>query len=350
MKSKVVIKECLTYDLDKLEDVLGESLELLGGREAFFKPGQSVLIKPNLLTDAKPEEGITTHPNFVQAAVRVFKKAGLKLAIADIPGASKFELNLERVYKATGMLDLARSENVRLLTGSKFIEEEGVVFSNWVREFDHIVSLPKFKTHSLTTLTGAVKNVFGLTPHLYRVGLHKNFIRRDDFAKVVLNIYKKCRPILSFVDGIVALEGNGPGHGVIKKNLGLVAVSSDALALDSLLTYIMGLRPEVVATNREGRLQGLGETDLDKIEVLGDSLLGFRSSNFRLPPSYLTANLPRPVLNFLGRFAEFRPRVDKAQCNGCRICIENCPLQAIDLSDKKAKIDYKKCVDCFCCF
>ena len=179
MKSKIVVKSCLTYELDKLEEVLTESLNLIGGPSAFFKPGKTCLVKPNLLTNAKPGEGITTHPNFVQAVVRILKKSGLKVAIADIPGEYKLEANLERVYDATGMREVAKKENIDLLVGSKFIEEEGVIFSAWVREFDYLVSLPKFKTYSLMTLTGAVKNVFGLTPRLYRVNLHKKFVRQD---------------------------------------------------------------------------------------------------------------------------------------------------------------------------
>jgi len=349
MKSKVAVKFCLTYDLDKLQDTLMECLALLGGPLAFFKPGKSALIKPNLLTNAKPEEGITTHPNFVQALVRILKKARLELAIADIPGEHRLESNLEKVYNVTGMQDIAKKEGIRLLTETKFIEEDGVIFSSWVREFDYLISLPKFKTHSLMTLTGAIKNVFGLTPRLYRIGLHKEFIHRDDFAKMLLNVYRKCKPTISFVDGVVAMEGNGPAYSGTLRNVGLVAVSGDALALDSILAHIMGLRPHDVATNREGSLQGLGKTDLEEIEVMGDNLQDFKTTDFKLPPAYLFSRFPKPTLKFLNRLAEFRPKVHKPKCNGCRICIENCPLSAIELQNRKAKIDYQRCVDCFCC-
>jgi uncharacterized protein (DUF362 family)/Pyruvate/2-oxoacid:ferredoxin oxidoreductase delta subunit len=285
----------------------------------------------------------------VQAVVQILKNIGLEVAIADIPGEHKLEANLEKVYNVTGMLDVARKEGIRLLTETKFIEQDGVIFSSWVREFDYLVSLPKFKTHSLMTLTGAVKNVFGLTPRLYRVNLHKKFVRQDDFAKMLLDVYRKCKPTISFVDGIVAMEGNGPAYSGILKNVGLVATSTDALALDSILTYIMGLKPQDIATNREGKLQDLGVTDLEEIEVLGDRLEGFRTSDFELPPMHLLNRLPKSTLKFLNRLAEFRPKVDRPKCNGCRVCIENCPLLAIELKDKKAKIDYQKCVNCFCC-
>lgn len=349
MKAKVVVKSCLTYDLDNLEEILLESLLLLGGPSAFFKRGESVLIKPNLLTNARPEEGITTHPNFVQAVVRIFKKADLEIAIADIPANHKLETNLEIVYNVTGMQNVAEKEGVRLLTETKFIVEGEVIFSSWVREFDHLISLPKFKTHSLLTLTGAVKNVFGLTPRLYRINLHKRFAQPDDFAKMLLDVYKKCKPTISFVDGIVAMEGNGPAHGGKLRNVGLVAVSSDAFALDSILACIMGIEPEDIPTNREGRLQNLGITDLEDIKVIGDNLEDFQKFDFKLPPTYLIRQVPKTALKFLNRFAQFRPRVDKYKCNGCRICIENCPLSAIELQNKKAEIDYGKCVDCFCC-
>lgn len=349
MMARVAIKLCHTYDLDRLEEVLAESLELIGGSSSFFKSGESALVKPNLLTDAKPEDGITTHPNFVQAVVRTLKKAGLRVAIADIPGEHRLESNLEKVYIATGMRDVSEKENVKLLTETKFIEEDGVIFSSWVREFDYLISVPKLKTHVLMTLTGAVKNIFGLTPRLYRINLHRSFIRPDDFAKMLLNVYRKCKPTLSFVDGILAMEGNGPAHSGTLRDLGLVAASSDAFALDSVLAYIMGLKPEDIPTNRQGSFESLGVTDLEDIEVLGDGLENFRRSDFELPPTYLVTRLPEAVLKFLTRLAQFRPRVDRAICNGCRVCIENCPLSAIELKDRKAKIDYQRCVDCFCC-
>lgn len=349
MKASVVIKHCNGYELYKLECILKEVLQLLGGASIFFKAGQRVLVKPNLLTDAKPEEAITTHPKFVQAVVRILKKTGLEVAIADIPAHSKLELNLERVYNATGMQDVAREEKIKLLTETRFIEEEGVIFSSWVKEYDHIVSLPKFKTHSLMTLTGAVKNLFGLTPRLYRINLHKSFVRPDDFASVLLGVYKKCKPTLTFVDGILALEGNGPAHSGIPKNVGLVAASGDAFALDSVLAHVMGLKPDDIATCRQAKMQNLGATNLEEIEIKGDALEYLLINDFKLPPAYMLAHLPRGMLKFLNRFAEFRPRVDKFKCNGCRICVENCPLSAIGIKERKAKIDYQKCIDCFCC-
>lgn len=347
--AKVALKACPAYELDRLEDVFRELLSLLGGSSVFFKAGERILIKPNLLTSAKPEEAVTTHPVFVQAAVRILREIGLEVSIADIPADYRLEANLERVYNATGMQDVAREEKVRLLTETRFIEEEGVIFSGWMREFDHIVSLPKFKTHSLTTLTGAVKNMFGLTPRLYRVNLHKNFTEPDDFAKMLLGVYRKCRPTISFVDGITALEGDGPAHNGTPRKVGLVAASSDAPALDSILAHIMGLKPDDIATNRQAGIQNLGTINLEEIEIKGDDLGDFLTGSFKLPPAHMLARMPDGMWKFLNRFAQFRPRVDKFKCNGCRICVENCPLSVIEIKERKARIDYQKCIDCFCC-
>lgn len=348
-KAEVALKACFAYELDRLENVFRELLSLLGGPSVFFKAGERVLIKPNLLTSAKPEEAITTHPVFVQAAVRILKEIGLEVSIADIPGEHNLEINLDRLYRTTGMQDVAEKEGVKLLTGCKFFEEEGVVLNSWVREFDHIVSLPKFKTHSLTTLTGAVKNIFGLTPRLYRVNLHKNFTKPDDFAKMLIGVYRKCKPTITFVDGIMALEGDGPAHNGTPRKVGLVAASNDAFALDSILAHVMGLKPDDIATNRQARIQNLGTTTLEEIEIKGDALGDFLTGSFKLPPAYMLARIPSGLLRFLNRFAEFRPRVDKFKCNGCRICVENCPLSVIEIKGRKAKIDYRKCIDCFCC-
>ncbi|MEK6646595.1 MAG: DUF362 domain-containing protein [Candidatus Firestonebacteria bacterium] len=349
MKSKVAIKYCDTYDLDKLENVFKEILILLYGESIPFKKGEKVLLKPNLLTDAAPEYAITTHPIFVQAVVRVFKNMGLKIAIADIPAGHRLEKNLDKVYSITGMADVAKKENVHLLTETKFVQEDGIIFSSWMKEFDHIVSLPKLKTHSQMILTGAVKNMFGLIPRLYRVNLHRDFIKPDDFAVLLLEIYKKCKPTISFVDGIIALEGNGPAHNGIPKNIGLIAASSDALALDSILAKIIGLNPEDISTNKIGKLKNLGITDLKNIEIKGDKIEKFLGADFKLPPKYILKNAPELLLKILKKSAEFRPKVDKTKCTACRICVENCPLAAIDIKNKIANINYKKCIDCFCC-
>ena len=199
------------------------------------------------------------------------------------------------------------------------------------------------------SLDGAVKNIFGLTPRLYRVNLHKNFTKPDDFAVMLLDVYRKCKPTIAFVDGIMALEGDGPAHKGTPRKVGLVAASSDALALDSILAHIMGLKPDDIATNRQGRIQNLGVTDLEEIRIKGDDIKNFLGEGFKLPAGYLFSCLPKAVVKILSRFAEFRPRVDKFKCNGCRICIENCPLSVIEIKGRKAKIDYRKCIDCFCC-
>lgn len=349
MKAKVCIKGCRTYDLADLEKAISECLDYLGGCSVFFKKGARVLLKPNLLTDAAPEEGITTHPRFVQAVARVLKRHGVDVAVADIPAEHRLEANSERVYLKTGMREIAEREGLRLLSGPKFVEEDGVIFSAWAREFDGLVSLPKFKTHSLTTLTGAVKNMFGLTPRLYRIHLHKTYVKSEDFARMLVQVWEKCRPALSIVDGIVGMEGNGPGHSGTVRDVGVVVASGDAFAADSVLARMMGLKPLDISTNKEGKRRGAGVVDVADIEIGGDAHLARAVPGFALPPASLLLRFPAWAVVFLNALAEFRPRVDRGKCNGCRICAENCPISAIDFPGRQARIDYAKCVDCFCC-
>ena len=346
---KVSIKKCGSYNREELGSGIKDLVERLGGIGAFVKKGESVLVKPNLLSNSEPSSGINTHPEFVRAVVRILKTVAGDIAIGDIPGDHGSVLDIDRLYSVSGMEKVAAEEGVRLVKHQKYEKQDEVLISSWVKEFDKIISLPKFKTHALMVLTGAVKNVFGLTPRIYRLNLHRLNPSPKELARVLVDVYEKAKPALSIVDGIVAMEGNGPGSSGEIKNLGFIGASADAVALDSVMAKIMGLEPRDIFTTKQAEDRGLGTADLTKIEILGDRIDDFMGGTYKLPPVSVLTKAPLWMLNILGGLAKLSPKVLTALCTSCKTCIESCPVEAISLDKGKAKVDYSKCVSCFCC-
>jgi ferredoxin len=145
------------------------------------------------------------------------------------------------------------------------------------------------------------------------------------------------------------MEGEGPGTSGKLRNVGLVLSSSDAVALDSILSLIMGLSPGQILTTKEAARRKLGIADSNSIETLGENLKDFDLKPFDLPSVPITQRLPEPLINIAKNFIKFYPRIDRKACNLCQACLKACPKQAITIKFESINIDYSKCVSCFCC-
>lgn len=363
MKSKAALVKCNSYNQDLLYSRVEEALSYLGGIGNFIRAGSRVLLKPNLLMAALPEKHITTHPEFVRAVIRILKKAGCSIFLGD--GPSVFGRNIQdihKVYEATGMDRVAKEENIELVDFTKrfMVNIEGLAgpvqsfpLASWVKECDHIINLPKFKTHEFMILTGAVKNLFGLVPGTYKLEFHKKFYDPEKFADALLNIYQTVKPCLSIIDAISGMEGNGPATSGVVRDFGFILAGSDAVSLDYILAQLMGVKAQDIFTNRRARLKNIGNTDLSNIEVYGEAVSSCRINRFKLPETSLKQNLkkalPRFVVNILLRFLNFRPRIDTDLCRLCEACIKNCPQKTIYMKKGRVVIDYSSCISCFCC-
>lgn len=319
---------------------------LVGGIEAFVKPGTKVLLKPNLLSARPPEDAVDTHPEVVRAVVRLIKGAGATPIIGDSPGG--FGKNIAEVFEVSGMRKMAEEEDVELVkfTTSKFVED--IPVSRWVFNCDLFISIPKFKTHSITILTAALKNTFGTIVGLYKAGCHSKAPKPEEFAKVIAKIHSIARPHLHIVDGVVAMEGDGPSGGDLR-NMGLIMAGADAVAVDSCLGRIMGLDPWNIPVTREAYNMGLGEMDLTKIELAGDDIKGFIKEDFRLPQTTPLKFLPKAIANSVAALIRFKPYIDSEICARCNLCKISCPVDCITIEKEFCRIDYKKCVRCLCC-
>ncbi len=348
MKSKVSIVRCKSYDKDLLFEALNKGISLIGGVETIVKENSGVLIKPNLLSARKPDEAVTTHPEFIRAIIKVLKKRNCKISLGDSPSGYGSNL-VEKIYEVTGMQSVCRQEGINLIKFDEAVMIDGIPVAKSILESDLVISVPKFKTHNITVLTGAIKNMFGAVTGLTKVEFHKRFPSPAEFSRFIARVFSLTKPGLSIADGIIAMEGEGPSGGR-PRNLGVVVIGCDAVSVDAVLAHIANIPVKEITTIVEANRLGLGESDISNIEVLGEDLKEIAVKDFRLPCISVLMKLPRPVAKGIARFITFKPHIDKRQCTMCNICVKSCPVSTIKERKGHLKIYYDKCINCMCCF
>ncbi|MFA5255823.1 MAG: DUF362 domain-containing protein [Candidatus Omnitrophota bacterium] len=344
--TRVALVRCESYDTNRVFDAVKRSVDLLGGIGAFVKPGMRVLLKPNLLSARLPEDAVDTHPEVVRAVVRLVKSAGGMPFIGDSPGG--FGKNIGEIFEKSGMKGIADEEGVELETFTASKSVDGMPIARQIFSSDCVISIPKFKTHSITVLTAAIKNMFGSVVGSYKAECHSRSPREEDFSRIIAKVYSITRPHLTVVDGIIAMEGDGPSSGVIRK-MDLVMAGEDAVAIDSCLAKIMGVEPLDVLVTKEAYEARLGEAQISKIEVLGETLDAFIAKDFKLPRTTPLKYLPKSLLKCLASLIRFKPYIDNEACRRCNLCKLTCPVHCIEIEKTSCSIDYKKCVRCMCC-
>jgi uncharacterized protein (DUF362 family) len=281
-----------------------------------------------------------------RAVIRLVKGAGGVPIIGDSPGG--FGKNIDEIFKKSGMEKMAAEEGAKLeaFTASKLVN--GIPIARQIFDYDRVISIPKFKTHSITVLTAGVKNMFGSVVGLYKAECHSRAPKEEEFSKIMAKVYAIAKPHLNVVDGIMAMEGDGPSSGTARK-MNLVAAGEDAVAIDSCLAKIIGIAPLDVLVTKEAYEAKLGEADLSKIEVLGDALGTFIAKDFKLPQTTPLKYLPKSVINSVASLIRFRPYIDEVICKRCNLCKITCPVNCIEIEKERCSIDYKKCIRCLCC-
>lgn len=354
--AKVSIVRAYDYDSAHLYSAVETSIDLIGGLEAIVKPGSKVFVKINHLSPpSEAEKGIVTHPAFVEAVLELLKRAG-----AEIIAGDDIDSDAGDGFQISGIRQMCEGAGVRLinLRETGFVETscEGhflkkVYMSSTVLEADVIINLPKLKTHSLTIFTGGVKNMFGIIPQGLRTRFHAEYVANEDFGQMLTDVFSVAVPHLTIMDGIVAMEGEGPADGKLRR-VGVVLASRDAVALDAVATRIIGGNPLDVYTTRYCDERGLGVANLGNIEVVGERLEDVVVADFRLPASAFSLLRGR-VPGFLRRFLQgqltVKPWVIEKQCTLCLACEKICPSGAITMSDNTAEIDHDVCIGCMCC-
>ena len=353
------------YDQPRVDEAVRQGLALLGGVEQFVRPEEKVLLKPNLLARALPQKAITTHPAVFSAVCRALREAGCRhLSYGDSPGSPT--TTPDKAADTAGIAEAAERyqvEKADFASGSVVPFPGGhtarsFYLCNGVQEADALINICKMKTHALERITGAVKNLYGCVTGVNKATGHAAFPNSEVFADMLVDLNRCIAPRLHIMDGVIAMEGNGPTSGT-PTPMNVLLFSADPVALDAVFAHLIHLDPAEVPTCTYGQLRGLGVMDAERIAVrtpegeltVAQAREKYGRKDFDVYRGTLQKGLLFKVMPLLP-FLQHRPKVDLKKCVACGVCQEACPVEEKAVrsgNGKKAKYDYSKCIRCYCC-
>ncbi len=364
--SRVVVSRCPDYQPGTLAQGIEKILSALEPLPLYN--GARVLLKPNCLSAHHgPDRPVNTRAEIVEAVGQyLLNHHQVHLIIADSGGMGSYG-KTKRAYVLMGL------DRVALRLGAELVnlEELGLIeiqspvgkilhafkATALLDQIDVLVNLPKLKTHILTGITGAVKNVLGLLPGSLKRDIHvaapSGLAMARALVDILAGIKKKVPLILNLMDGIVAMEGAGPTHGRARQT-GWLLSSIDPVAIDVVGAAIMGFDPAKIITIGQAAEAGLGTADPARIELLGAGWRDLPVPGFKHPYTKTREWAERIIPTWLiGRAFDFlyeaKPRVRKAQCQECGLCVQACPARALKLTEEGLHFNQSLCIECYCC-
>ncbi|MDW7738932.1 MAG: DUF362 domain-containing protein [Bacillota bacterium] len=356
-KPIVTIAGCSKYHEEELNTAVKKILEPFGGIRSIVAPGKKVLLKPNLLAAATVSEAVTTHPMLIKVLTDLINTAGGQVFVGDSPGNDK----QAEALKSSGIQQVIDETEADVLPFKEIsykkvngFKERSIPLAAELDEIDLIFNVAKLKTHALTGLTGAVKNVYGCIPGNFKKRYHLEHPLPLDFSRLLIDIYLAVKPAFSIIDAVIGMEGPGPRKGK-PKQIGLLMASPNGIALDSVAAEITGFKPEQVTTIAAARELKLSGSNLADIEIRGLSLEQSRVKDFDRGPagsgkvSRMIASFPISYIRNMLYARRPYPVVFSGECTSCGICAEVCPAQVIELKLGIPDIDQYECIRCYCC-
>jgi uncharacterized protein (DUF362 family)/Pyruvate/2-oxoacid:ferredoxin oxidoreductase delta subunit len=360
MNNRVGIIRCENYDPEQVYQALRKAVDLAEGLDLQDK---TVLLKPNILFDAPPEKALTTHPVFLQAAIRICQEQGAaEVFVGDSPGFQKpgFTGKISGLRQVTEACDAVwvdfTKDTFELECPGGRVSRQFTV-GGIVRQADRIISLPKLKTHQLMYFTGALKNLFGLVPNLLKSPYHLRHPTRSGFASMIVDLASAVQAHYAFMDAIIGMEGPGPAGGY-PRPVGLVLVSSNLLALDVVAGRIVGYPDKELPIHTEALSRRIWLENFSQIETLGEDPAELVIRNYK---KIAIKNSGNQLFDFAGgkflrplrQALEPRPVFLKEKCIKCGDCIKICPASALEMQGRDRLrhivIDYGVCIRCYCC-
>ena len=359
----VSVDRVTTYDQTKIYFVLKERLSQLCPMFGELA-GKNVMIKPNFVRKMKPEEAATTHPSILIPLIRVLRDEGANVLIAESPAGIYSESTLRSIYRVCGVDEAAESAGAKLNFDTSYGSlsapkgESTKVFNviSAVLQADLMINLSVLKSHGLTTMSAACKNLFGLIPGVQKLEMHARFTEQLPFCNMILDLDEAVSdrvPTFCVCDAIIGMEGNGPTGGT-PREIGYVLTSENPANLDLVGEHILGMDGKVEML-REARRRGFCPETFEELSLVGQ-MAPEPVKDFVMPESK-TSMLTFALTFGGGRFKrlfEPRPKIDKTKCIGCGECHRSCPKSTIEMKKGKngkkvAKINDKNCIKCYCC-
>lgn len=354
MDKLVIIKKCNEYLCERIQKEIEDGLLLLGGIEKIINKNEKVLLKVNSLSSSKPETAVNTHPEFLRAVIRIIKKVTDEIYVGDSPAPGN---NFKSASRKNGMLSVIEEEKVNLAEFKEEIEIESKTklvikkfkVDSLIRKVDKIINLPKLKTHTLMYLTLCVKNMYGILPGMRKPEFHLKAGRdKELFAKMLVDIYFMREPDLHIVDGIIGVEGNGPGTGGFPVKTGVILIGKNGFAVDEVAAKITGLNLNLIYTNNIYKTLIL-KNDRIEYEIKGEKIQDVYKK-IKPPATDLKSNIPAFLYDFAKNIGTNKPVFIKKKCIGCLKCVNICPVKALIYEKNKGiKCNYEKCIRCFVC-
>lgn len=333
------------YNYHKLKPVIFEIMESAAG--GVIQKNSRVVIKPNLLAPATPDEAVVTHPLIIKAVVEYLLDKGAKPQISDSPGSG----SITKVLTKSGISNVLEGLNVEYKEFKKTISIDigkpfkKIEIAEDAINADVLINLPKLKTHTQMLLTLGVKNLFGCIVGLKKPEWHlRAGVDREMFAGLLVKIHQVVNPTITILDGILAMEGQGPGKSGTPRKLGVVMGGKDSLAVDIVVCRMLGIKPDDLLTNKIAVEQELIKTD----EILVDGNLP-ELKDFKFPEITPLVFGPKRIHGFMRKHLVQRPVCDNSACKMCGKCWNYCPARAIKPGGIKIQFDYEKCIRCYCC-
>jgi uncharacterized protein (DUF362 family) len=352
MNKKVAVRRCREYDLNEVYNIISDIYCTCDGPDV---SGKKVLVKPNILSDSDPSKCICTHPVVVEAMIKFLQSKGAVVSVGDSPAVHKrgfrsVKSGIYQVCQKTGVpwIDFTKDSSEATLRKGK------IRIASIASEADVIISMPKFKNHELVYFTGAIKNTLGLVPGFSKAKQHALHHDRNNFSTFLVDLSEAVTPHFFLMDGIMGMEGRGPGQGKPIKMEVLIG-SDNPVALDIIASTIAGYNPMDIPTTAIALSRGLWLKDKHEIIYDGPELKTLIRENFKRIHISTNENISIKFLKNRFRFlkkVERRPVFIHKNCTGCLECIKICPANAIVMHTEKKNhvvLTDHKCIRCFCC-
>ncbi len=308
-----------------------------------------VIIKPNLIGPFAVKRAITTNPAIVAAVMKAVEARGpAGIIVGDNPGVRGYGAN-RICAKKSGILEVCDGHYVNLSEEGKSVSINSrftprATISRSFLETDFYITLPKFKTHMLTIITGAVKNSYGMLVGGQKAAIHRLAMSCESFSEALIDVYQIRKPDFVVMDAIIGMEGRGPSSEDLR-DIGKIIVADNAVECDVVMATMMGLSPSYVPMLRIAAERGLGALTLKEIETVGPVE---PIESFKLPSKLMSGPFGHMSWRLLAQLMISRPVPMEEKCTKCAVCEEHCPVGAIKLNPYPV-VNPEKCISCFCC-